>query len=80
MIINNIGGTHLTATDIKHIKALFKSGHTQAKINRATWIVISGNANKEYELKKIVKDRCIGFIGQPLRESTYKFNIQIKTT
>ena len=78
MIIQNIGSNHLTATDIKHIKALFKSGHTQAKINRATWIVISGNANNEYQLNKIVKDRGIGFIGEPLRESIYTFNVKIK--
>ena len=57
MIINNIGGTHLTATDIKHIKALFKSGHTQSKINRSTWIVINGNTNKEHEIKKKMGSR-----------------------
>jgi hypothetical protein len=78
MIIQNIGNTHLTPTDIKHIKALFKSGHTQAKINRATWIIISGNAEKEYKLTKIVKDRGIGFIGEPLRENIYNFNVKIK--
>jgi len=77
MTIKNIGNTYLTPTDVKHIKALFKSGHTQAKINRATWIVISGNANNEYKLTKIVKDRGLGFIGSQVRESIYEYNVKI---
>ena len=41
-MITLIKGTHLTATDKKHIEALFKSGRTQAKINRAIWVIEQG--------------------------------------
>lgn len=80
MTVENIGSTHLTATNIKHIKALFESGHTQAKINRSTWVVISGNSNNEYVLRQYVKDRGLGFIGDKLRGSMYEYKVKINKT
>jgi len=77
MTITNIGDTHLTATTIKHIKALFESGRTQAKINRANWVVVSGNANNEYVLRKYVNDRGWGFIGDKLRQSIYEYKVKV---
>ena len=76
-MVQLIKGTHLTATDKKHIEALFNSGKTQAKINRATWVIVQGTPSEnEYVLNKYVNDRGIGFIGSPLRQSKYTFVIK----
>lgn len=77
MTIKNIGSNHITATTIKHIKALFESGHTQAKINRSHYVVISGNSDNEYVIRKYVNDRGWGFIGDKLRESMYEYKIKV---
>ena len=77
MTVKNLGTNHITATEIRHIKALIESGHTQAKINRAHWVVISGNGEGEYELRKTVNDRGWGWIGSELRQSTYNYKVKI---
>lgn len=77
MTIKNIGTTHLTETTIRHIKALLESGRTQAKINRANWVIVSGNSDNEYVLRKYVNDRGWGFIGAELRESMYEYKVKI---
>lgn len=75
--VKNIGNTHLSPSKIKHIKALFESGQTSAKINRCNWFVISGNSENEYELRMTTKDRGIGFIGSELRISSYNYRVKI---
>lgn len=76
-MVQLIQGSHLTQTDKKHIEALFASGKTQAKINRAIWVIVQGTpASNEYVLNKFVKDRGIGFIGSELRQSKYTFTIK----
>ena len=76
-MIQLLKGSHLTATDKKHIDALLKSGHAQAKINRTIWVIERGiPSENEYTLSKYVKDRGLGFIGNPLRQSKYTFTIK----
>ena len=76
-MITLIKGTHLTATDKKHIEALFKSGRTQGKINRAIWVIEQGTPSiNEYVMSKIVNDRGLGWIGEQLRQSKYTFTIK----
>lgn len=76
-MITLIKGTHLTATDKKHIEALMQSGRTQAKINRATWVIEQGTPSiNEYVLSKYVNDRGLGWIGDELRQSKYTFTIK----
>ena len=76
-MVTLIKGTHLTATDKKHIEALMKSGRTQAKINRAIWVIDQGTPSiNEYVLSKIVNDRGLGWIGEQLRQSKYTFTIK----
>lgn len=78
MTVTNLGTNHITATEIKHIKALIQSGYTQAKINKAYWVIIAYNGKGEYELRKTVNDRGWGWIGAELRQSTYNYKVQIK--
>lgn len=69
---------HLTSTDKKHICALFESGKTQAKINRAIWTVDKGSPSDGlYTLSKYVNDRGMGWIGSELRQSRYTYEIQL---
>ncbi len=69
---------HLTSTDNKHIKALFDSGMTKAKINRTIWSIEKGSPSDGiYTLNKYVNDRGIGLIGNELRQSKYTYEIQI---
>lgn len=76
-MIKLIQGYHLTATDRKHIEALFKSGHTSAKINRSHWVIIKGTPSENlYIISKTVMDRGIGLIGTPLTKSTYTYTIK----
>lgn len=78
MEIKLLKGSHLTQTDKRHIKALFESGQTQAKINRATWVIDKGTPSiNTYTVSKFVKDRGLGFIGEPLRLSRYTYEIQL---
>jgi len=78
MEIKLLKGSHLTQTDKRHIKALFESGQTQAKINRATWVIDKGTPSiSTYIISKFVKDRGLGFIGEPLRVSRYTYEIQV---
>ena len=68
---------HSTATDKRHIEALLQSGKTQAKINRAIWVIEKGNpATKTYTISKHIKDRGWGWIGDELRQSKYTFEIK----
>ena len=76
-MVTLLKGNHLTATDKKHIEALFQSGRTQAKINRATWVIVQGSpSDNEYTINKYVNDRGIGWIGSELRQSKYSFTIR----
>ena len=78
-MITLLKGSHLTATDKKHIEALMKSGKTQAKINQATWVIEQGTPSlNEYTLSKYVNDRGLGFIGEQLRQSKYTYTIKYK--
>lgn len=78
-MVTLLQGGHLTATDKKHIEALFKSGRTQAKINRATWVIEKGTPSEsEYVLSKYTNDRGLGFIGEELRQSKYTYTIKYK--
>jgi len=46
--------THVTATERRHLKAFIASGHTQAKVNRKTYVITKGTQIKggyEYEIK-----------------------------
>lgn len=75
-MIQLISKGHLTQTDKKQIKALFDSGMTQAKINRAIWVIEKGMpSTNEYTLSKHIKDRGLGFIGEQLRMSKYTYDI-----
>ena len=75
-MVQLISAGHLTQTDKKHIEALFESGRTQAKINRATWVIEKGTPSiNEYVLSKYVNDRGWGFIGSELRQSKYTYTI-----
>jgi hypothetical protein len=77
MKISAITG-HLTPTDKRHIKALFESGKTQAKINRAIWAIESGSpSDGVYTIIKYVNDRGLGWIGSELRQSKYTFRVRI---
>ena len=76
-MIKNIGKQHLTATDKKHIEALFKSGHTSSKINNSLWEVMQGTPSTgEYKLRKTKRDRGLGFIGEQLRTSQYNDELE----
>jgi hypothetical protein len=76
-MVQLLSNGHLTQTDKKHIEALFKSGQTSGKINRATWIIEHGNpSTNEYILTKHVNDRGTGWIGSELRKSSYTFKIK----
>ena len=69
---------HLTSTDKKHIKALFDSGLTKAKINRTIWSIEKGSPSDGlYTLVKYVNDRGLGCIGSELRQSRYIYEIQL---
>lgn len=75
-MIKLISDGHLTATDKKHIEALFKAGYTRCKINRTFWEITQGNPSEnKYTLRKIVNDRGLGLIGEPLRHSQYTYTI-----
>lgn len=77
MQISAIKG-HLTATDKKHIKALFDSGRTQAKINRAVWTIDKGSPSDGlYIVSKYLNDRGLGLIGSELKRSKYTYEIKI---
>lgn len=45
--------THVTATERKHLKRLFESGQTQAKINTKFYCIISGKPEKDKMLYKV---------------------------
>jgi len=69
---------HLTTTDKKHIKALFDSGRTQAKINRAIWTIDKGSPSDGlYIVSKYLNDRGLGLIGSELKRSKYTYEIKI---
>jgi hypothetical protein len=75
MTIKQISGVCLTATNKKHIKALLHEGLSSGKIGRISYFL------KKYEdviyitFKQM--DRGLGFVGEKIRESTYKSCIQI---
>jgi len=78
-MIQLISKGHLTQTDKKQIKALFDSGMTQAKINKATLVIEKGTPSlNQYTISKYIKDRGLGFIGDNLRMSKYTFEITYK--
>jgi hypothetical protein len=75
-MIQLISKGHLTQTDKTHIKALFNSGMTQAKINRTIWVIEKGTpSDNQYTISKHTKDRGLGFVGEPLRMSKYTYDI-----
>lgn len=78
-MVKLISTGHLTGTDKRHIEALFASGRTQAKINRAVWTIDKGTPDKnEYVVSKYVNDRGWGWIGSELRQSKYTYTIIFK--
>lgn len=67
--IRATGEYNLTSTERSAITAILNSGRTSGRVGRTDYVL--SNKGNAYTAKIIRNDRGLGFIGSPLRRSTY---------
>lgn len=67
---------HLTVTEKRHVLAILNSGLDGGRINNTDYII--QEYDEEYIVEITRKDRGLGFIGSPLRLSTYRYKFTLR--